>query len=95
MSLLSLTKRDVSIIGKNALRLEEGQYDYCGSCDDEDGNVEHHLCQCPAFARRRLAEMESATFDELYDVSVVELEHTLSYVRSSGWFCCRASVSVV
>lgn len=37
-------------------------------------------------AGRRLAEMGSAFFDDLYDIAGIELEHIFYFVRSSVGF---------
>ena len=76
------------IIGVMATRLGIPANEFCRSCRDEEEqeDVEHLLCHCPALQERRLATLGSRFFEDLGELGRVDPLNILSFIRKSRWF---------
>ena len=76
------------LVGRHASRLGVNAPDFCRSCldEEEEENVFHLLCNCPALARRRLKVFGSAELTSLTDLSTCKVKSFSTFARMSFWF---------
>ena len=75
-------------IGNFQSRISQNISDECRSCAAIDSieNISHLLCECPALCRRRQRYLGQFFFEELQELSSVNLQHLLGFIKSTRWF---------
>lgn len=76
------------LFGRHAERMQIPTNDFCRSCRDEEEeeSIQHFLCECPGLARRRFNALGEPFFNDLEEVSSLQLGRLTKFINSSGWF---------
>lgn len=67
--------------GKHAKLLNIRPSERCRFCDDVIEDMEHLFCDCPALARRRFNILGSYFFEELSELSFLDLSKILKFIK--------------
>lgn len=96
--LINLQRRDISLvvgvltghclIGNHASRLGFLSNDFCRSCnnEEEEENITHFLCSCPALMNRRNTHLGCYFFEGLSDLAKIDIGDLQRFIKSSKWF---------
>ncbi|XP_070075503.1 uncharacterized protein [Drosophila takahashii] len=74
--------------GTHARRLGLSSYDYCRSCKqiEEEENIEHLLCFCPAHNLKRFQTLGSYTLPNLAAIQGTSIPKLLCFLKRTNWF---------
>ncbi|XP_044248759.1 uncharacterized protein [Drosophila takahashii] len=74
--------------GTHARRLGLSSYNYCRSCKqiEEEENIEHLLCFCPAHNLKRFQTLGRYTLPNLAAIQVTSIPKLLCFLKRTNWF---------
>ena len=80
------------LIGTHAVRMGRNFYNYCRSCQqpEEEENIEHLLCQGPAYNRTKNELLGNYILSNLFDIVATDIRAMLKFVLRSKGFLPRA-----